>query len=59
VGSKDHPDRQRPYQNSEILAGHIGSPLDVANFVSFLVSEKAQYIYGAILSVDGGLTAGR
>jgi NAD(P)-dependent dehydrogenase (short-subunit alcohol dehydrogenase family) len=59
VGSKDHPDRQRPYQNSGILAGHIGSPLDVANFVSFLVSEKAQYIYGAILSVDGGLTAGR
>jgi NAD(P)-dependent dehydrogenase (short-subunit alcohol dehydrogenase family) len=59
VGSKDHPDRQRPYQNSGILAGHIGSPLDVANFVSFLVSEKAQYIYVAILSVDGGLTAGR
>lgn len=56
VGSKDHPDRQRTYENPGILAGHIGSPLDVANFVSFLVSDKAQYIYGAILAVDGGLT---
>jgi NAD(P)-dependent dehydrogenase (short-subunit alcohol dehydrogenase family) len=59
VGSKDHPDRQRPYENSGILAGHIENPSDVANFVSFLVSEKAKYIYGAILAVDGGLTAGR
>jgi 3-oxoacyl-[acyl-carrier protein] reductase len=59
VGSKDYPDRQRPYENSGILAGHIGSPLDVANFVSFLVSEKARYIYGAVLAADGGLTAGR
>jgi len=58
VGSKDHTDRQRTYENSGIPAGHIGSPSDVASFVSFLVSEKAQYIYGAILSVDGGLTAG-
>jgi NAD(P)-dependent dehydrogenase (short-subunit alcohol dehydrogenase family) len=59
VGSKDYTDRQRTYENPGILAGHIGRPLDVANFVSFLVSDKAQYIYGAILSVDGGLTVGR
>jgi len=59
VGSKDHPDRKRPYESSRILAGHIGRPLDVANFVSFLVSEKAQYIYGAILPADGGFTARR
>jgi NAD(P)-dependent dehydrogenase (short-subunit alcohol dehydrogenase family) len=29
-------------------------PEDVANAVSFLVSEKASYIFGAILPVDGG-----
>jgi NAD(P)-dependent dehydrogenase (short-subunit alcohol dehydrogenase family) len=54
VGSKDHPDRQRTYENPRALAGHIGSPLDVANCVSFLVSEKAQFIDGAIMAVDGG-----
>jgi NAD(P)-dependent dehydrogenase (short-subunit alcohol dehydrogenase family) len=59
VGSKDYPDRQRTYENPGILAGHIGSPADVANFVSFLVSDKARYIYGAILAVDGGLATGR
>ena len=59
VGSKEYPDRQRPFENSGIPAGHIGSPSDVANFVSFLVSEKAQYIYGAILAVDGGLNIQR
>jgi NAD(P)-dependent dehydrogenase (short-subunit alcohol dehydrogenase family) len=57
VGSKDHPDRQRTYENSRILAGHIGSPVDVANAVSFLVSEKAQYFRGSMLTVDGGLGA--
>jgi 3-oxoacyl-[acyl-carrier protein] reductase len=59
VGSKDHPDRQRTYENPGILAGHIGSSSDVADFVSFLVSEKAQYVYGTILTVDGGLGVGR
>ena len=53
VGSKENPDRKREYE-SNTLAGHIGLPSDIANAVSFLVSEKAQYIYGAILPVDGG-----
>ena len=53
VGSKENPDRTRKYE-SNTLAGHIGLPSDVANAVSFLISEKAQYIYGAILPVNGG-----
>jgi NAD(P)-dependent dehydrogenase (short-subunit alcohol dehydrogenase family) len=53
VGSKENPDRKREYE-SNTLAGHIGLPSDVADAVSFLVSEKAQYIYGVILPVDGG-----
>jgi glucose 1-dehydrogenase len=54
VGSKEHPDRKREYFLPSVLAGHIGMPEDVANAVSFLVSDKASYIWGAILAVDGG-----
>lgn len=53
VGSKDNRDRKRGYE-SNTLAGHIGSPSDIASAVSFLVSEKAQYVYKATLAVDGG-----
>jgi len=34
--------------------GRYGSPEDVANMVEFLVSDKASYISGAIVSVTGG-----
>jgi NAD(P)-dependent dehydrogenase (short-subunit alcohol dehydrogenase family) len=54
VGSKENPDRKRSYANPQVLAGHNGEPRDVANAVSFLVSDKASFIYNAILSVDGG-----
>ena len=53
MGSKENPDRTRKYE-SNTLAGHIGLPSDVADAVSFLVSEKARYIYVAILPVNGG-----
>ncbi|HOJ47320.1 MAG TPA: 3-oxoacyl-ACP reductase FabG [Bacillota bacterium] len=33
----------------------LGKPEDVANAVLFLASEKADYISGAVLSVNGGL----
>ena len=33
----------------------LGKPVDVANAVLFLASEKADYISGAVLAVDGGL----
>jgi len=34
--------------------GYEGRPEDVANIVSFLVSEKSSYITGQAISVDGG-----
>jgi NAD(P)-dependent dehydrogenase (short-subunit alcohol dehydrogenase family) len=56
VGSKELPERNnRAYENARIPAGHIGEPDDVAQAVAFLVSDKAKYIYGAILPVDGGM----
>ena len=54
VGSRDFPDRKRGDENPACLAGHVGRPTDIAQAVSFLTSEKADYIRGTILNVDGG-----
>ncbi len=35
----------------------IGEPVDVANAVLFLASEQASFITGAVLTVDGGMSA--
>jgi NAD(P)-dependent dehydrogenase (short-subunit alcohol dehydrogenase family) len=53
VGYREYVNR--PFENSKIPIGHIGMPEDVGEAVAFLVSEKAKYIVGAFLPVDGGL----
>ena len=37
--------------------GHYGKPDDIANAVAFLASDKAKYITGTTLTVDGGANA--
>lgn len=41
---------------SQIALGRLGTPQDVANACVFLASEKASYISGQILGVDGCAT---
>lgn len=38
---------------SRIALGRLGSPQDVANAVAFLASDRASYISGHVLGVDG------
>ena len=39
-----------------IPLGRAGTPLDVANTVAFLASDKAGYITGEVIRVDGGFS---
>jgi len=42
-------------ESERILKKRIGTPQDVANLVSFLVSDKAEYIDGEVIIIDGGM----
>ena len=43
---------------TEIPLGRIATPEEIANLVVFLASERASYITGASIAVDGGWTKG-
>ena len=47
------------YEGSDALqqpCGRVGNPLDIANMVLFLCSEKAGFITGENICIDGGMT---
>jgi 3-oxoacyl-[acyl-carrier protein] reductase len=40
---------------SETALGRVGQPVELANLVAFLASERSSYITGTTILVDGGL----
>ena len=49
------PEDVKKYFIGNIPAGTFGKPEDVANAISFLVSQNANYITGQVINVDGGM----
>lgn len=49
------PDVVKEGVAAQIPLGYVGKPEDVAEAVRFLASEKAGYITGQVLCVDGGM----
>ena len=49
----------KEYEGADALqqpAGRVGNPVDIANMVLFLCSEKAGFISGENICIDGGMT---
>lgn len=52
------PDEVRAEHIEAIPMGRLGQPGEIADLVAFLVSDRARYITGATIRIDGGLTRG-
>lgn len=49
----------KEYEGADAMqqpAGRVGNPLDIANMVMFLCSDKAGFITGENICIDGGMT---
>jgi 3-oxoacyl-[acyl-carrier protein] reductase len=51
-------DEVRAAQMAAIPAGRYGRPEELAALVAFMASERASYLTGQLVAVDGGLIAG-
>ena len=53
--TKSLPDEYKNQLLTKIPLGKLGSPEDIANAVTFLSSDKANYITGETIHVNGGM----
>lgn len=51
------PEGQRRAREEEQPLGRLGEPVDIAEAIVFLASDRASWITGIVLPVDGGNTA--
>jgi NAD(P)-dependent dehydrogenase (short-subunit alcohol dehydrogenase family) len=56
-GRPDDPEAAHVLYQQLVPIGRYGTAQEVANLVTFLVSERASFINGAALAIDGGSTA--
>lgn len=55
IATRDLEEEYQEEEKTKIFKERLGTPLDVANLVEFLVSEEADYINNQVIRVDGGM----
>ena len=50
------PGGPSPDELEQVPARRLGTPAEIASVVCFLASDRAAYVNGAVVPVDGGLT---
>jgi 3-oxoacyl-[acyl-carrier protein] reductase len=53
-----YPDGPTEADLAAIPLGRLGTPREIGNVVAFLCSDRAAYVTGTVIPVDGGLTRG-
>lgn len=51
-------EQARERAREEVPAGRLGQPEEYGDLVAFLCSERARYLTGALIPLDGGMTRG-